>query len=242
MPLCATEALCQLALLREFVVPKWPPAAAESGAFNDRSALRSGHSRPAVLRSAHNPKRSNLPSLFQRRADNHSCSGLAVNLGPMPHNALSPCPGCGALFPPRDGPTHRYLGASAGCWALHCWSTVRGGADVGELVAQSRIPNNGVRVPVHSDASPIESLWGGAYGVQHHGGTSPQAIQSVAVHLLDLHAFITGKTTRPNWALGRAIRVRGVFRKLEPPPLGSALTWRHLSRDDSLAAEYLTIA
>lgn len=97
-----------------------------------------------------------------------------------------------------------------------------------ELVAQSRIPDNGVRVPVHSDASPIESLWGDAYGVQHHGGTSAQAVQSVAVHLLDLHAVITGKTTRPNWALGRAIRVRGVFRKLEPPPLGSALTWRHL--------------
>ena len=27
---------------------------------------------------------------------------------------LLPCPGCGALFPPSDGPTHRYLGASAG--------------------------------------------------------------------------------------------------------------------------------
>ena len=146
----------------------------------------------------------------------------------MHDSALTPCEGCGALFPPYDGPTHKYLGASAGCWALHCWSTVPGGSDVTELVAQSRVPDNRVRIPPHNDTLPNDWLWGDAYGVQHHGGTSPQAIQSVAVHLLDLHAVITGRTTRPLWALGRALRIRGVFHKLEPPPLGSALTWRHL--------------
>lgn len=59
-------------------------------------------------------------------------------------------------------------------------------------------------------------------------GDSPQAIQSVAVHLLDLHGIISGRTTRPNWAIERALRARGVFHKLDPPPLGSALTFRHL--------------
>jgi hypothetical protein len=141
---------------------------------------------------------------------------------------LSPCPGCGALFPPHDGPTHRYLGASAGCWALFSWAVVSGTTDVTGLIAQSRIPANQVPIPARSNASLIESLWGDAYGVQHHGGTSPQAIQSVAVHLLDLHALISGKTTRPGWAIARALRVRGVFQKLEPPALGSALTFRHL--------------
>lgn len=30
--------------------------------------------------------------------------------------ASAPCPGCGALVPSSDGPTHPYLGASPGCW------------------------------------------------------------------------------------------------------------------------------
>jgi len=146
----------------------------------------------------------------------------------MQISALSPCPGCGALFPPHDGPTHRYLGASAGCWALFSWSVVSGRTDVTELLAQSRIPENRAPIPARSDAPPMEPLWGDAYGVQHHGGNSPQAIQSVAVHLLNLHGIVSGKTTRPGWAITRALRVRGVFHKLAPPPLGSALTFRHL--------------
>jgi hypothetical protein len=96
------------------------------------------------------------------------------------------------------------------------------------LVAQSRIPDNVVHVPAQNDALPLDSLYGDAYGVQHHGDDSPQAIQSVAVHLLNLHGIISGKTTRPGWSIGRALRTRGVFHKLDPPPLGSALTFRHL--------------
>jgi hypothetical protein len=90
-------------------------------------------------------------------------------------------------------------------------------------------------VPAHDDAPLIESLWGDAHGVQHHGGNSPQAVQSVAVHLLDLHGIISGKTTRPGWAIERALRLRGVFRKLSPPTLGSALTFRHLFPGRELA-------
>jgi len=146
----------------------------------------------------------------------------------MPNSVLSPCPGCGALFPEHDGPTHRYIGASAGCWALISWWIVSGETGITELVAQSRIPDAHVPVPAHGDAPLIELLWGDAYGVQHHGGNSAQAIQSVAVHLLDLHGIISGETTRPGWAIERALRVRGAFRKLDPPPLGSALTFRHL--------------
>jgi hypothetical protein len=147
----------------------------------------------------------------------------------MRHSALSPCPGCGALFPPHDGPTHRYIGASAGCWALVSWSVVSGGADVvAELVAQSRVPDRVVPAPARRDELSLDFVVNDAYGVQHHGEDSPQAVQSVAAHLLDLHAIVTGRTTQPGWALGRAVRARGVFRKLAPPPLGSALTYRHL--------------
>ena len=111
---------------------------------------------------------------------------------------------------------------------MFSWSLTKGGTDVTGLVAQSRVPDSRVSVPAHSDVPVVESLWGDAYGVQHHGGDSPQAIQSVAVHLLDLHGIISGKTTRPGWTIERALRVRGVFEKLDPPPLGSALTFRHL--------------
>jgi hypothetical protein len=141
---------------------------------------------------------------------------------------LSPCPGCGALFPHFEGPTHRYIGASAGCWALLNWLATNGGPDTTGLIAQSRIPENLVEVPVHSDALPLDALFGDAYGVQHHGEDSPQAIQSVAVHLLNLHGIISGKTTNPGWPIGRALRTRCVFHKLKPPAVGSMLTIRHL--------------
>ena len=140
---------------------------------------------------------------------------------------LAPCQGCGAMFPPDDGPTHRYLGASAACWAVFNWSVVLRDPEATDLLPRSRIPEPPVEIPACNDAS-LDSLYADAYGVQHHGDESPQAIQSVAVHLLNIHGIIAGKTTRPGWALGRAVRKRGVFRKLSPPALGSALTIRHL--------------
>jgi hypothetical protein len=102
--------------------------------------------------------------------------------------------------------------------------------DATDLVSRSRIPDNVAPIPVSSEASSLESLFGDAYGVQHHGEDSSQAIQSVAGHLLNLHGLISGHTTRHGWALARALRIRGVFHKLEPPRLGSALTIRHLFR------------
>jgi len=141
---------------------------------------------------------------------------------------LSPCPGCGALYPPYDGPTHRYIGASAACWAIFYCSVVAGDPDFADLVSRSRIPDIVAAVPGSSHASSFDSVFGDAYGVQHHGEDSPQAIQSVAGHLLNIHGIISGQTTQHGWALARALRIRGVFHKLTPPPLGSALTIRHL--------------
>jgi len=145
----------------------------------------------------------------------------------MSQSVLTPCEGCGALFAPYDGPTHRYVGASAACWALFHWHVLLGEADATDILQTSRVPEPPVEIPARGDAA-LDSLFGDAYGVQHHGGESAQAVQSVAVHLLDLHAIITGKTTQPGWGIGRAIRKRGVFHKLSPPALGSALTIRHL--------------
>ena len=141
---------------------------------------------------------------------------------------LTPCPGCGALFPHYDGPVHRYIGASAACWALHSWYMTSSDPGATGLLAQSRIPETAVAIPRTLSALPLDALWGDAYGVQHHGEDSPQAIQSVAVHLLNIHGIISGKTTRPRWPIDRALRTRGVFHKLDPPALGSMLTIRHL--------------
>ena len=83
-------------------------------------------------------------------------------------------------------------------------------------------------IPASSNPSSLDSVFGDAFGVQHHGEDSPQAIQSVAGHLLNIHGIISGQTTQHGWALARALRIKGAFHKLEPPPLGSALTIRHL--------------
>jgi len=143
---------------------------------------------------------------------------------------LSPCPGCGALFPPYDGPTHRYIGASASCWAVFNWSVISRDPDATDLVSRSRIPDTVAPIPTSGEDSSLDALFGDAYGVQHHGEDSSQAVQSVACHLLNLHGIISGHTTVHGWALARALRIRGVFHKLEPPALGRALTIRHLFR------------
>ncbi len=80
---------------------------------------------------------------------------------------LEPCFGCGALVPRLDGPTHRYLGASPGCWATY-----------GKLLEKEYSDFRYARVHQFS----VD-----AYCTQHPGTPSPQTIQSVAVHLISLH-------------------------------------------------------
>lgn len=87
----------------------------------------------------------------------------------MTSSALAPCPNCGALLPPDNGPTHRYIGASAACWALY--SALNVGAPP---VAPGR----------------YNALLVDAYAAQHYGVPSPQAIQSVAVHLITLYGIL----------------------------------------------------
>lgn len=82
----------------------------------------------------------------------------------------TPCPGCQALLPPMDGPTHRYIGASPACWALY--SALQSGGEP----------------PLHP--APATALLVDAYAAQHPGTPSPQAIQSVAVHILTLHGIL----------------------------------------------------
>jgi hypothetical protein len=76
------------------------------------------------------------------------------------------CIGCGGIFEDREGPTHRYMESSPGCWAVY-----------GEVLARE-----------YSDPShaSLHRLTTDAYAVQHPGRPSPQSVQSVALHLMSL--------------------------------------------------------
>lgn len=148
---------------------------------------------------------------------------------------LHACPDCGAWFPEHPGPVHRYLGASAGCWAMFsAWLVGEGPSD--HDLAGSR-PSSAAGVPV--DAPPgIESLVMDAYAAQHHGVPSPQAIQSVAVHLLVLHGVLSRRQSpsRALWIRQRALRQRGVFHWLTPPADTRAISFRHIFPSGSAPA------
>lgn len=73
------------------------------------------------------------------------------------------CPGCGLRSGVTGGPTHAYIGASAGCWARY-----------GELLAQGM----GGQLAVDT------------YAAQHPGVEQRRASQSVAVHLISICAAL----------------------------------------------------
>jgi Family of unknown function (DUF5946) len=116
--------------------------------------------------------------------------------------AESICPGCYAQLAVAGGPTHRYIGASAACWDLY-----------GKLLAGEP------PMPV----SPLSPLLVDAYAAQHPGDDSPQATQSVAVHLVALTAVLDkGRRIADAMALRVAAvevgRAADGYPKLDPVP------------------------
>ena len=150
--------------------------------------------------------------------------------GPSPPARFEPCPGCGPLFAPADLPTHRYIGASPGCWALYTPLVVGDRPSV-DLLDGSRISDPDAEWPRRSGsaAAELDALLVDAYAAQHPGDDSPQAVQSVAVHLLTLHGVLQRgmPAAQALWIRRRALRKKGVFRQLAPPAWGAALTLRH---------------
>lgn len=121
------------------------------------------------------------------------------------------CPGCDALLPRSDGPTHRYIGASPACWAIF-----------------TNLFNAGE--PPLAPA-PLNGLLGDAYAVQHPGTPSAQAIQSVAVHLLALYGVFEHGVNpeKALWVRRRALREakgrrQGRFDWLTAPDFAGSLT------------------
>ena len=120
---------------------------------------------------------------------------------------LVACWGCGALVPEIDGPTHRYIGASPGCWELH-----------GEVMLRE----------IEPQFSRLSQLTVDTYAVQHPGVDVPQARQSVAVHLMSICLQVE-RGARQEEAT-RMLQVvlpsknRPVFPWLEPPASRGAVT------------------
>ena len=131
------------------------------------------------------------------------------------------CQGCKASLEPVDGPTHRYIGASPACWQIYTTLGAGGYAVVG--------------------GDRYGSLLVDAYAAQHPGVDSPQARQSVAVHLVTLWAIL-----RAGADVEKAIDIRvravsvgkrtGGFEWLEPAPESYPLTVAGLISSDPIDA------
>lgn len=112
---------------------------------------------------------------------------------------MSRCPGCGVEFPEREGPVHRYMESSPACWATY-----------GEVLARE-----------YSDPAyfQVHRLSVDAYAVQHPGHPNPQAIQSVAVHLIRLALQLERQLSpeQANATMLLAVHGKGIYTWLTPP-------------------------
>lgn len=136
---------------------------------------------------------------------------------------LEPCPDCRALLPASDGPTHRYIGASAACWALYT------------------ALHNGGEPPLLPGAT--NALLVDAYAAQHPGAPSAQAIQSVAVHLLALYGVLERGVAPQNalWIRQQALSERRQpklhrFAWLAPPDFAGTVTIADIVQQPTPAA------
>ena len=118
-----------------------------------------------------------------------------------------PCPGCGAIVPRVEGPTHRYLVSAPGCWRAF-----------GEVLAAEF--GDPLFFPVH--AMTVDT-----YALQHPGTPSQQTIRSAAIHLAALCAVLErGYDARRSMAVRRLLRERfgDELTWLEPPASKGAVT------------------
>jgi hypothetical protein len=110
------------------------------------------------------------------------------------------CPGCGAVLPVFDGPTHPYMESSPACWSTYT-----------EVLARE-YSNPALLAGIHR--TTVDT-----YAVQHPGKPSSQSIQSVAVHLMSL-CLMLERDAPPAFAteaIRAAVARKGDFVWLKPP-------------------------
>ena len=139
-------------------------------------------------------------------------SSFADRAGHAPAGAgLVACPDCGARFPALDGPTHAYVGGSAGCWAAF--------GELGQRELELGIAGP-ERLSVH------------AYMVQHPGRRGRREAQSVGIHLMVL-GLVLERGARAAHAVGAMagwLRTHPDVRWLEPPGRAATITIADLPR------------
>ena len=125
---------------------------------------------------------------------------------------LVPCFGCGGLFPDIEGPTHFYAESSPGCWAAY-----------GEVLARE------YSYPAYGR---LHRLTVDTYAVQHPGRPGPQAIQSVAGHLISLYLILEQDHTMDQGAraLGLVTQTKGRYSWLDPPSSRGSVTVADVQR------------
>lgn len=120
--------------------------------------------------------------------------------------SLITCIGCGGQFPDVEGPTHRYMESSPGCWA--CF---------GEVLARE-----------YSDLQyrEVHRLTVDAYAIQHPGQPSLQCIRSIALHGISLCAIFENgvEMNQATEIIQRATRYKERFVWLTPPSSMGDLT------------------
>ncbi len=118
----------------------------------------------------------------------------------------SKCFSCGGEYPDIEGPVHRYMTSTPGCWSIY-----------GKVLARE-----------YSDPSyfSVHRLTVDAYAVQHPGSKDRQSIQSVGVHLIRLCLFLEhGLTAKnANYVMLEAGKYKNSFIWLKPPDSMGSIT------------------
>jgi Family of unknown function (DUF5946) len=122
-----------------------------------------------------------------------------------------------------DGPTHRYMESSPGCWAAF-----------GEVLARE-----------YSDPAymAVHRLSVDTYAIQHPGTPSRQTIQSVGLHLIRLGLLLEhGIDSRlANEAMLTASKIKHTFKWLEPPASLGAITVAEVAAASTVEAHVKTV-
>ncbi len=126
------------------------------------------------------------------------------------------CFSCGGEYPDIDGPVHRYMKSSPGCWAVY-----------GEVLA---------REYSNADYFAVHRLTVDAYAVQHPGSKDRQSIHSIGVHLIRLCLFLEHGLTaeRANDAMLEAAKNKHTFTWLEPPTCLGEITAADIAKTNSV--------
>src|SRR5690348_10328833 len=109
------------------------------------------------------------------------------------------CVGCGAVVGKIDGPVHRYMTSAPGCWSRY-----------GELLGA---------LAIAPSLQLARAMCVDAYAAQHPGTPNPQAIQSVAVHLVNIFGYVV--KNKPV-GIPRMVAHKGAFHWLTPPSFDGA--------------------